>query len=115
MRVQWVFYGYGTDWHPAYYPTLALAIAVCFSNLYSLRYRLSTWEAFTLVKLYGAIACGIILMEWFLPLPGFLADRWLHFVPFQSPTMSMAYMYFMVRYCSHMVLGSDDVPRVVAL
>ena len=47
-----------------------------------------------------------------LPLPGFLTDRWLHFVPFQSPMMSMAYMYFMVRYCSHMVLGSGDAPRL---
>ena len=115
LRVQWVFYGHGTNWHPVYCPTLALAIVLCFSGLYSLRYRLATWQAFTLVKLYDCIAICTLFVEWFLPLPGFLADRWLHFVPFQSPTMSMAYMYFMVRYCSHMVLGSDDVPRVVAL
>ena len=60
-----MFYGYGTNWHPAYYPTLALTITHCFTVLYGLRYRLATWEAFTLVKLFGAITICILSEEYF--------------------------------------------------
>ena len=110
-----MFYGYGTNWHPVYYPTLALAIVHSCIVLYSLRFRLATWEAFTSVKVYVTIGAWILYIEWFLPIPGFLTDRWLRFVPFQSPTMSMAYMYLMVWHYPHTILGSDDAPRVVAL
>lgn len=107
LDVQWVFYGHGTNWHPAYYPTLAMSALSCVFCLYNLRYRLATWESLPLVKLF-TFCHGLcnVMIEGFLPLPGILIIGWLPLVPFHSPAASMLFMYFSVRNCPHIILCS---------
>ena len=99
--VQWVCYGHGTNWHPVYYPALAMSGLSCLVCPYSLRYRVATWKSFSLVKLFTFIGLCAVISEVFLPLPGFLMMGWLQFVPFHSPTATMACMYYSVRNCQH--------------
>ena len=114
-HMQWMFFGYGTNWHPAYYPSLIISALTSFTALYSLRYRLAVWEAFSLVKLHGFIGTCAIFVELFLPLPGYLDNGWLGYIPFQNPTANMALLYFSVRNCLHLTLGSCDALQCLAL
>lgn len=66
-------------------------------------------------KLYNVVALFTSLIEVFLPLPELLMGRWIRFVPFRSPTLSMAYHYFVVRDRSRTVLRSDAARQVVSL
>ena len=92
MHVQWPGWGglFVGGLAPAYFPYTR--VLHCFTDLHSLRYRLRTWEAFASVTLHYVISTYILSVDLPLPFAGFLTDRWLRFVPFQSPTMTMAYM-----------------------
>jgi hypothetical protein len=96
--MQVVFYGYGTGWHWCYYLTLVGQTVACFSFLYGLRYRLSEWDAFPLVKVANFLMGFSIYVEVLLPIPGFLTKKMIHLVPFQSPTWTLMFLYVMVRH-----------------
>ena len=95
--LQWISYGHGTHWQQAYYAVLIVPILGCITSLYGLRYRMATWDALPLVKIWNIVMVLAFNVQLFLPLPGFLSNAWLDYVPFRSPTLSMALFYFMVR------------------
>jgi hypothetical protein len=110
--MQVVLYGYGTGWHWCYYFTLVGQTFACFSFLYGLRYRLSEWDAFPLVKVSNFLMALSIYAEGLLPIPGFLSKKMIHLVPFQSPTWTMVYLYVIVW---HTPCGVSVCARLQAL
>jgi hypothetical protein len=95
--MQFVVFGYGTGWHWCYYYTLAVQTLNVFVSFYALRYRLSVWEAFPLVKAWNVLSALSVHICFFLPIAGFLSKKLLHLVPFQSPTWTLVYFYVTVR------------------
>jgi hypothetical protein len=98
--VQFIFYGYGTNWHWCYYFTMAVQTLASFSILYSLRFRLATWEAHPFVRVWNVVMPVSILAEVFLPVPGFIYSKMRKLTPLQSATWTMAYYYVAVSMLS---------------
>jgi hypothetical protein len=103
--MQVVFYGYGTGWHWCYYYSLTCQILAMFVNFYALRYRLSVWDAFPLVKAWNFMDVFSVYLEILLPVPGFFWKKMLHLVPFKSPAWTLLYFYIIVR---HFPCGEID-------
>lgn len=74
-------------------------VVACGIFLFSLRYRVATWEAFTLVKLCSLLGICCDIVGGFLPFSGFLVNDLLRFVPFHNPTVTMGFLYVAVRNC----------------
>jgi hypothetical protein len=107
--MQFVVYGYGTGWHWCYYYSLACHTLNEIVSFYVLRYRLSVWEAFPLVKAWNLMSALSVHICFLVPISGFLSKKFLHLVPFQSPTWTLVYFYVTVRHfhcglsdCAHM-------------
>jgi hypothetical protein len=94
--MQVVFYGYGTAWHWCYYFTLTIPILNSIIGLYGLRYRPAMWNSFVLVKVWTVMIVLAVYVELLLPIPGFMAKKMLHLVPFRSPTWTLAYYNLVV-------------------
>jgi hypothetical protein len=98
--MQFVFYGYGTGWHWCYYLPLIVQTLNSILGLLALRHRPAAWNAFPLVKAWTAMIHLAIYVEGFLPIPGFVTPKMLHFVPFRSPTWTLLYYYIIVWHLS---------------
>ena len=96
-------YGYGTGWLWYYYPTLLVQFLTCFYLAYSLRFSQSTLSDNRAVQIWSVVISVSIYMQLLVPLPGCIANHFLHLVPFQKPLWHFAWIYMTVC-CSINVL-----------
>ena len=94
--MQWIMYGYGTGWLWYYYPAILIQTLGCFFFNYSLRFSKSTWNGNKADQIWNVLLALSVYMQLILPLPGCIAHRFLHLVPFQKPLWLFAWIYVMV-------------------